>query len=68
MAPRRVNIHLFNIQLNQQVMLTQKTRMCDEKKILPTTGPFSFLLALGFAMHLFMMARISRFATETQVN
>lgn len=39
-----------------------------EKKILPTTGPLSFLFALGLAMHLFMMPRISRFATETQVH
>lgn len=32
---------------------------------LPTTGPLSFLAALGLAIHLFMMPKISLFATGT---
>lgn len=56
------------MQLYQQAMPTLTTFMCDEKNNLPTTGPFSFLFARGFAIHLFMMPKISRFATETQVH
>lgn len=54
--------------LYQQAKAALTTFMRDEKNNLPTTGPFSFLFALGFAIHLFMMPKISRFATETQVH
>lgn len=53
------------MQLYQQATPTLMF-MCGEN--LPTTGPFSFLFARGFAIHLFMMPKISRFATETQVH
>lgn len=38
------------------------------QKLLPTRGPFSFLLALGFAIVLFIICKISLFATRREKN
>lgn len=44
-----------------------KYKKCSfQTQNLPTRGPLSFRVSLGFAKHLFMILRISRFATETK--